>query len=102
MTALQVSAKKQLRQLIEQIERIEEQRKDLAADVRDKFLEAKGLGFDVKIMRKVIAIRKKSKAEWQEEEEILSVYMEALGLLDTPMGDYIEQQRRIESADAIA
>ena len=82
MTTLQVSAQKQLRQLVEQIERLEEEKKALAGDIRDKFAEAKGLGFDVKAMRKVISLRKKTHTERQEEESILAVYLHALGMLD--------------------
>lgn len=82
MTTLQRSAQEQLRQYIEQIERLEEEKKALAADVRDKFLEAKANGFDVKAMRKIIQLRKKSKTERQEEEGILEVYLHALGMLD--------------------
>jgi uncharacterized protein (UPF0335 family) len=82
MTTLQVSAQKQLRQLIEQIERLEEEKKALAGDIRDKFAEAKGLGFDVKVMRKVISLRKKTQTERQEEDSILTVYLHALGMLD--------------------
>jgi uncharacterized protein (UPF0335 family) len=82
MTTLQSSAQKQLRQLIEQIERLEEEKKALAGDIRDKYLEGKGLGFDVKIMRKVISLRKKTQADRQEEEAVLAVYLHALGMLD--------------------
>ncbi len=82
MTTLQRSAQEQLRQYIEQIERLEEEKKAIAADVRDKFLEAKANGFDVKAMRKIIQLRKKSKTERQEEEGILEVYLHALGMLD--------------------
>ena len=82
MTTLQASAQKQLRQLIEQIERLEEEKKALSGDIRDKFAEAKGLGFDVKVMRKVISLRKKTRTERDEEESILSVYLHALGMLD--------------------
>ena len=82
MTTLQSSAQKQLRQLIEQIERLEEEKKALSGDIRDKFAEAKGLGFDVKVMRKVISLRKKTRTERDEEESILSVYLHALGMLD--------------------
>jgi uncharacterized protein (UPF0335 family) len=82
MTTLQVSAQKQLRQLIEQIERLEEEKKALAGDIRDKFAEAKGLGFDVKAIRKIVSLRKKSQTDRQEEEAILAVYMHALGMLD--------------------
>jgi uncharacterized protein (UPF0335 family) len=82
MTTLQVSAQKQLRQLVEQIERLEEEKKALAGDIRDKFLEAKGLGFDVKVLRQVVRLRKKSATERQEEDAVLEVYLHALGMLD--------------------
>ena len=82
MTALQVSAQKQLRQLVEQIERLEEEKKALSGDIRDKFAEAKGLGFDVKALRKIVSLRKKSATDRQEEEAILAVYMHALGMID--------------------
>jgi uncharacterized protein (UPF0335 family) len=82
MTTLQASAQKQLRQMIESIERLEEEKKALSGDIRDKYLEAKGLGFDVKILRQVIRLRKKSQTERQEEEGILEVYLHALGMLD--------------------
>ncbi|MDP1907926.1 MAG: DUF2312 domain-containing protein, partial [Hyphomicrobium sp.] len=70
MTTLQVSAQKQLRQLVEQIERLEEEKKALASDIRDKYLEAKGVGFDVKALRQIVRMRKKSQEERQEEESI--------------------------------
>jgi uncharacterized protein (UPF0335 family) len=82
MTTLQASSQKQLRQLIEQVERLEEEKKALAGDIRDKFAESKALGFDIKIMRKVISLRKKSQNDRQEEEALLAVYMHALGMLD--------------------
>lgn len=101
MTALQVSAQKQLRQLVEQIERLTEEQKATAADIRDKYLQAKGVGFDVKILRKIIAMRKKSKAERDEEEAILDTYLHGLGMLDgTPMGDFMADQDERESAMA--
>jgi len=82
MVTLQVSAQNQLRQLIEQIERLEEEKKALAADIRDKYAEAKALGFDVKVMRKIISLRKKSPADRQEEEAILATYLHALGMAE--------------------
>ncbi len=85
MTTLQASAQKQLRQMIESIERLEEEKKALSGDIRDKYLEAKGLGFDVKILRQVIRLRKKSQTERQEEESVLEVYLHALGMLDGGM-----------------
>jgi uncharacterized protein (UPF0335 family) len=82
--SLQASAQNQLRQLVEQIERLEEEKKSLAADIRDKYLEAKAVGFDVKAIRQIVRMRKKSHAERQEEESILDVYLHALGMLDAP------------------
>jgi uncharacterized protein (UPF0335 family) len=82
MTTLQASAQNQLRQLVEQIERLEEEKKALAGDIRDKYLEAKGLGFDVKALRQIVRLRKKSATERSEEEAILDVYLHALGMLD--------------------
>jgi uncharacterized protein (UPF0335 family) len=80
MVTLQVSAQNQLRQLIEQIERLEEEKKALAGDIRDKYAEAKAVGFDVKVMRKIVSLRKKSKTDRQEEEAILATYLHALGM----------------------
>jgi uncharacterized protein (UPF0335 family) len=81
MTTLQAAAQNQLRQFVEQIERLEEEKKALAADIRDKYLEAKGVGFDVKALRKIVSMRKKSQQEREEEEGILEVYLHALGML---------------------
>lgn len=82
MTTLQASAQNQLRQLVEQLERLEEEKKAIADDMRDKFLEAKAVGFDVKALRQILKLRKKNRDERQEEEAILEVYMHALGMLD--------------------
>jgi len=82
MTTLQASAQKQLRQLIEQIERLEEEKKAIGGDIRDKYAEGKALGFDVKALRKIVGLRKKSATDRQEEEAILAVYMHALGMID--------------------
>ena len=70
----------QLRSFIERIERLEEERKSISDDIRDVFGEAKGTGFDTKVMRQVIRLRKKEPAERQEEEAILDLYMHALGM----------------------
>lgn len=85
MTTLQASAQNQLRQFVEQIERLEEEKKALAGDLRDKYLEAKAVGFDVKALRQIVRLRKKSQTERQEEEGILEVYMHALGMLNDNM-----------------
>ncbi len=82
MTALQAAAQKQLRQFIEQIERLEQEKKGIADDIRDKFAEAKAVGFDIKAIRQIIRIRKKSKTDRDEEEAVLATYLHALGMLD--------------------
>ena len=78
MTALQVSAQQQLKQFVEQLERLDEEKAALMADIRDKYLEAKGIGFDAKILRKTISRRKKKKAEIEEEEALMDTSLHAL------------------------
>ena len=99
MSTLQKAAQDQLRQFIEQIERLEEEKKALAGDIRDKFLEAKGTGFDVKAMRKILSLRKKSKTERQEEDGILEVYLHALGMLGDNPADIALQRFSAETGD---
>ncbi len=70
----------ELKQFIERIERLEEEKKGISDDIRDVFAEAKGNGFDTKVMRQVIRLRKKEPAERQEEEAILDLYLHALGM----------------------
>ena len=74
-------AREQLRQLVERIERLEEEKQAIAADIREVYAEAKALGFDTKVMRKVIAMRKKDPQEREEEEALLALYLQALGML---------------------
>ncbi len=71
----------ELRLLIERAERLEEEKKGIADDISDLVAEAKGRGYDPKAIRKILAIRKKKKEEYQEEEAILEVYMQALGMV---------------------
>ncbi len=71
----------ELRLLIERAERLEEEKKGISDDIKDVFAEAKGRGYDPKAIRKILSIRKKKKEEFQEEEAILVVYMQALGML---------------------
>jgi uncharacterized protein (UPF0335 family) len=73
-------AQGQLRALVERIERLEEEKKTIAGDIKEVYAEAKGNGFDTKILRKVISLRKKDQAERQEEEAMLDVYLAALGM----------------------
>jgi uncharacterized protein (UPF0335 family) len=70
----------QLKSLVERVERLEEEKAALAADIREIYAEAKGLGFDTKIMRQVIRIRRLDKADRQEQEAILDLYLSALGM----------------------
>lgn len=72
----------QLKQLIERIERLEEEKKALGDDIREVYAEAKGNGFDTGAIRKVIALRRKDHAERKEEEAILDLYLVALGMAD--------------------
>ena len=69
-----------LRAFIERIERLEEERTALGADIREVFAEAKGTGFDTKIMRQVIKLRKMNGADRQEADHLLELYKRALGM----------------------
>jgi len=71
----------QIRSLVERIERLEEEKKTIAGDIKEIYAEAKGNGFDTKILRKVISIRKKDRHEREEEEAMLDLYLQALGML---------------------
>lgn len=69
-----------LKSIIERIERLEEEKKGLAEDIRDIYAEAKGVGYDAKIIRKVIKLRAMEKSEREEQEELIGVYLSALGV----------------------
>lgn len=64
----------------ERIEKLEEEKKAVVGDIKDIFAEAKGTGFDPKMIRKVVAIRKQDKAKRQEEEAVLQLYLASIGL----------------------
>ncbi len=70
----------QLKSFIERLERLEEEKAGISADIKEVYAEAKGNGFDTKAMRKILSLRKKDHAERQEEEAILELYMQALGM----------------------
>ena len=74
-----VSAK-DLRALIERIEKLEEEKKAISDDIKDVYAEAKGVGYDTKVMRKIVSLRKQDKDKRREEEEIMSLYLAALGM----------------------
>jgi uncharacterized protein (UPF0335 family) len=72
-------AKDQLKSIVERVERLEEEKAALAADIKEVYAEAKGHGFDTKILRKVVRIRKMDAAERSTEEEMLDLYLSAVG-----------------------
>lgn len=80
-------AQDQLKAFVERIERMEEEKAAIAADIRDIYAEAKGNGFDVKVLRQVVKIRKQDHSERMEQEAILELYMQALGMALAPRED---------------
>ncbi|BAQ18340.1 DUF2312 domain-containing protein [Methyloceanibacter caenitepidi] len=80
MTILQTSAKEQLRAFVSRIERLEEEKAALSADLKEVYAEAKSTGFDVKALRKLVSMRKADEHKRLEEEAILATYMHALGM----------------------
>jgi uncharacterized protein (UPF0335 family) len=76
----QTVAAGQLRAIIERIERLEEEKRTIAEDIKEIYAEARGTGFDTKAVRTIIRLRKKDQAERQEEEAILDLYKAALGM----------------------
>lgn len=71
----------QLRAFIERVERLEEEKKTIADDIREVYAEAKGSGFDAKVMRQVVRLRKQEANERAEQEALLDLYMHALGMV---------------------
>jgi uncharacterized protein (UPF0335 family) len=78
---LNSTAQTQLKTIVERIERLEEDKAGIMADLKEVYAEAKGNGFDVKTLRKVVRIRKQDRAKRQEEEAILDLYLSAIGEL---------------------
>lgn len=72
-----------LRSFIERIERLEEERRALGEDIREVYSEAKGAGFDVKVMRQIVRLRKLDESERDEQEALLETYLAALGMADS-------------------
>lgn len=73
-------AGKRLKSFLDRVERLEEEKKGLADDIKDIYAEAKGVGFDVKTMRKILKLRKMEAEKRREEEELLELYKAAIGL----------------------
>ena len=78
--ALQSGTRDHLRAFIERIERLEEEKAALSADIREVYSEAKAMGFDAKILRTVVRLRKQDAHERQEQEALLATYLTALGM----------------------
>ena len=80
-------APERLRSIVERIERLEEERRGLAADIKDIYTEAKSAGFEPKVLRALIAERRKEPSDVEEERSLLDIYRDALGqLTGTPLG----------------
>lgn len=71
-----------LKSFIERVERLEEEKKTLAEDIRDVYSEAKSTGFEPKVMRKIVSLRKTNLEKRREEQELLELYMAALGMAE--------------------
>ena len=78
-STVQVAAD-QLRTIVERIERLDEEKREVAEQIKEVYAEAKGNGFDTKTLRKIVALRKKDPSERSEEEAMLDLYMHALGM----------------------
>jgi len=78
-TALNETSREKLRQTVERIERLEEEKAEIAAQIKEVYSEAKAFGYDTKVLRTVVKLRKKDRQEREEEESLLDVYMSALG-----------------------
>jgi uncharacterized protein (UPF0335 family) len=76
---LNATAQAQLKSIIERIERLEQEKTEVAEQIKEVFAEAKGNGYDVKTLRKVVRIRKQDRAKRQEEEALLDLYLSAIG-----------------------
>ena len=70
----------ELRQIVERVERLEAEKKDIADQIKEVMAEAKGRGYDVKVLRKIIALRKRDRDDLAEEEAVLEMYKAALGM----------------------
>ena len=80
-------AQDQIKAFIERIERLEEEKSAIAGDIKEVYAEAKGNGFDTKVLRQIVRIRKQDHAERMEQEALLELYMAALGMSTAPAND---------------
>ena len=77
--ALTQTAQEKLRQLVARIEKLEEEKKSIADDVKETYAEAKSMGFDAKVLRQVVRLRKLGRQEREEQEQVRELYLHALG-----------------------
>lgn len=77
--SLTQTAQEKLRQLVARIEKLEEEKKGIADDVKESYAEAKAMGFDTKVLRQVIKLRKQDRQEREEQEQVRDLYLHALG-----------------------
>jgi uncharacterized protein (UPF0335 family) len=89
--SFEVISSGQLRQYMERVERLEEEKAELMEGIREVFGEAKGNGFDVKIMKQVLKMRKMKQEELMEQEELLTLYLQALGMVPADKQPGIEE-----------
>lgn len=80
MSDVEAVAQDQLKSFVERIERLEEEKKTITDDIKDVYAEAKGNGFDIKVLRKVIQLRRQDQNERAEQDAVLELYMQALGM----------------------
>lgn len=80
-------AQDQIKAFVERIERMEEEKKAIADDIKEIYAEAKGNGFDTKVLRQIVRIRKQDASERAEQEALLELYMAALGMASAPPAD---------------
>jgi uncharacterized protein (UPF0335 family) len=77
--ALTKSAKEKLRQLVARIEKLEEEKQSLADDIKETYAEARSIGFNAKVLRQVVKMRKQDRSEREEQEQVRELYLHALG-----------------------
>lgn len=90
-------AKEHLRSFIERVERLSEEKDALTADIREVYSEAKGVGFDSKIMRQVVRMRKLDRADLQEQEALLDLYLSALGVRQGELPGLRDAEEEVEA-----
>jgi uncharacterized protein (UPF0335 family) len=93
----------QLQAIVSRIEALEEEKVNIAEDIKEVYQEAKGTGFDPKIIKKIVALRKQDASKRAEEQALLATYMDALGMLaDTPLGRAAVASAQLRSSEAAA